>query len=288
MMRNEEKIIEMIKNIALEDDNVHAVIRTNLKPVRDYAFKYEFYFIVKDIEEYSNDNVFEKCFGDRILLYRGDNNYPEFFPDTKAHLMIFRDGVTIVINTMDKDTFISKYNGEIKHENVWMGDTYQKILDKENILMIEDRLEEKQILFSERPSKTQYLGTIDEFWWVLKSFAEYILRKELLAAMFYLNTPVRELLNRMIKWNIYLNNNVPIDMGILDSNMEQLLDEDYFSLYKKTYPASDYDSLWEAFNAVTVLWGKVGREVADKCGFVYPADTERDMLRLISELENMN
>lgn len=254
VMRKENEIVELVKAVAFNDDNVYAVIRTNLKPVREYSYKYEFYFIVKDTEKYSDDNVFEQCFGDRILLYRGDKNYPEFFPGTKAHLMIFRDGVTIVINTMDKDTFFSKYSGESKHENVWMGDTYQKILDKENIIAIEDRLEENQTLFSDRPTEQDYAGTIDEFWWVLKSFAEYILREELLSAMFYLNMPVRDLLNKMIKWHIFLENGKPVDMGILDSNMEQLLDVEYFSLYKKTYPTGECESLWIAYSAVTELF----------------------------------
>lgn len=70
------------------------------------------------MEKYSNDDVFRKCFGERILLYRGDKNYPDMFPNTKAHLMVYRDGVTIVINVIDKETFLCKYSGELEYENV--------------------------------------------------------------------------------------------------------------------------------------------------------------------------
>ncbi len=39
--------------------------------------------IIRNIIEYAesdeDDSVFEKTFGDRILLFRGDNNYPGMF-----------------------------------------------------------------------------------------------------------------------------------------------------------------------------------------------------------------
>ena len=125
-MRTEKVIINLIMDTALKDENVRAVIRTDLLPVREYLFTYNFYFVVNEVEKYDNDEVFGTCFGERILLFRSDRNYPEMFPNTKAHLMVFRDGVTIVVNAIDIDTFLSKYHGELEYENVWMGDTFQK------------------------------------------------------------------------------------------------------------------------------------------------------------------
>ena len=73
-------------------------------------------------------------------------------------------------------------------------------------------------------------------------------------------------------------------MGILDSNMEKLLKEELFSLYKKTYPTADYERIWEAFDAVVKLWTTIGNDVAERCGYAYPLDTEKNMLSLISTL----
>ena len=278
----------MIKNIldvAGDDESVRAVIRTDLFPKRKYGY-YNFYFVVNDTEKYDSD-IFVNCFSERILLYRGDKNYPQMFPNnTKAHLMVFRDGTTIAITIMDKDTFMARYNGEQDHENVWIGDTYKKILDKDGILSEIERLDETQTLFAQKPSEEEFTGVCNEFWWVLKTFAEYTLRKELPSAMFYLNMSVRDLLHRMIKWYIYLKAGQAVDMGILDGNMEKLLDEDMFSLYKQTYPAAEYDQMWEAFDAVAQLWHLTGKEVAGLCGYVYPEDTETEMMRLISALRD--
>ena len=282
-MRSEKEVLDAVLRVAAADDAVRAVIRTNLVPKRKYDY-YNFCFVVTDIERFDGD-VFATCFGDRILLYRGDRNYPELFPNnTKAHLMVFRDGVTIVINAMDKDAFLARYYGEPNHENVWIGDTYLKILDKDGTLPAIERLSEKQTWFAQKPSEEEFHETCNEFWWVLKTFAEYTLRKELPSAMFYLNVAVRDLLNRLIRWDLFLRAGQPVDMGILDCNMEKLLDEDRFSLYKKTYPTADYESIREAFHAVVKLWSITAGEVAAHCGYDYAKETEADMLRFISDL----
>ena len=284
-MRTEKEVINTVLNVAVEDESVRAVIRTNLLPKRKYDY-YNFCFVVNDPEKYDSD-VFENCFGERILLYRGDRNYPDLFPDnTKAHLMVFRDGTTIAVNIMGKAAFLARYNGEQNHENVWIGDTYLKLLDKDHMLPEIERLDEQQTWFAEKPSEEKFIGTCNEFWWVLKTFAEYTLRKELPSAMFYLNVAVRDLLNRMIRWYLLLHAGQPVDMGILDSNMEKLLGEELFSLYKKTYPSADDEHIWESFDAVVKLWTTVGKDVALRCGYTYPADTEKNMLRLINSLRD--
>lgn len=149
-----------------------------------------------------------------------------------------------------------------------------------------DGLEETQTLFSGKPTEEEFNGSCSEFWWVLKTFAEYTLRKELPAAMFYLNNPVRDMLNKMIRWHIYLKVGKPVDMGILDSNMEKLLEEEYFRLYEKTYPNADYDSIWKAYYAVVKLWSGIGRDVAENLGFHYPDKAELDMLEFIENIKN--
>ena len=280
-MRSEKEVIDNVLNVAGEDEAVRAVIRTNLLPKRKYDY-YNFCFVVSDIEKYDHD-VFASCFGKRILLYRGDKNYPELFPNkTKAHLMVFSDGITIAINIMDKDTFLSRYNGEQKHENVWIGDTYIKIMDKDCMLPEIERLDEKQTWFAHKPSEEEFSETCNEFWWVLKTFAEYTVRKELPSAMFYLNVAVRDLLNKMIRWNLFLKAGHPVNMGILDGNMEKLLGEERFSTYKKTYPTADHDSIKGAFDAVVMLWDMVAGEVSILCGYTYPKDEEINMLSYIN------
>lgn len=283
-MRTENAIVQEIVEYAHTDDNIRAVIRTNLLPVREYLYSYQFYFIVNDIAPYEDDTVFARCFGERILLYRGDKNYPDMFQNTKAHLMVYHDGITLVIDAMDRETFLRKYNGEDVHDNVWIGDTYQKILDKDGLLPEIERLEETQTIFAGVPTEEEFAGICNEFWWVLKTFAEYTLRKELPASMFYLNVAVRDLLNRMLRWYIYLNDGKPVDLGILDSSFEKFLDEKVFLLYKKTYPDADYEHIWQAYDAVTELWNHAGRVIAEKQGFCYPEDDEKNMLEFVQKL----
>ena len=285
-MRNEREIIAEIMDAAMQDDSVRVVIRTDLLPERKYLYTYNFCFVVNDIDKYDGD-IFQSCFGERILLFRGDRNYPEMFPGAKAHLMVFRDGVTIVIHAMDANTFLARYDRKNAYANVWIGDTYQKLLDKDNLLPEIERLEEKQTVFESAPSREEFDNINREFWWVMKTFAEYTLREELLSSMFYLNNAVRDLLNRMIRWYIYLKAGEPVNMGILDSRMEELLDADLFRLYRKTYPGADYTQIWEAFESVTELWRKTGYFIAERCGFEYPEKTDRDMTAFILCLKEL-
>ncbi len=283
-MRQENEVIENILSVAKQDDAVRAVVRANLVK-REYIHSYEFYFIVNDTDKFEDD-VFEKAFGERILLYRADKNYPGMFPDTKAHLMVFRDGITIVVNAIEIKAFLARYNRENVYENVWIGDTFKVILDKDNVLPEVDRMEETQTLFAGKPSEEEFLGTCNEFFWVLKTFSEYALRKELPAAMFYLNDPVRGMLNKMIRWHIYLKQGKPVDMGVLDANMEKLLEEEMFLLYKKTYPTAEPEQLWKAFDSAVELWYRTAVSVAGKCGFAYPEETEKKMLDFIQSNRN--
>ena len=284
-MKQEKEVIEQILSAAAQDGNVRAVIRTNLLPGRKYIHPFEFCFIVNETEPFEND-VFETAFGDRILLYRGDKNYPEMFPDTKAHLMVFRDGITIVINAMGMNAFLARFNREKAYDNVWIGDTFKVLLDKDNILPQAERLEETQTIFAGTPTEQEFLGTCNEFFWVLKTFSEYTLRKELPAAMFYLNNPVRDLLNRMIRWHLYRKRGSPVDLGILDGNMEKLLEKEWFLLYRRTYPTAEYEQIWKAYDAVLELWRLAADSVAAEYGFRYPGETEGNMASFIRTLRD--
>ena len=284
-VRTEAEIIDRVLQIAAADEGVRAVVRTDLLPVRAYLRSFNFAFIVNDVEGYGGD-VFRDRLGERILLFRADRNYPEMFPNAKAHLMVFRDGVTIVINAMDRDAFLAKYGASREREDVWIGQTYQKLLDKDGMLPMANRLDESQTLFAERPSEAAFLGACDEFWWVMKTLAEYTLREELPAAMYYLNISVRGPLNRLLRWYLYLRSGRPVDMGILDGNLEALLGDALFQMYRATYPDADYGHIWDAFDAAAGLWRRVGSAIAEHCGFEYPRKTEEDMLAFIRNLKH--
>ena len=239
-----------------------------------------------DPAEYDGDAAFKSCFGGRILLFRPDKSYPELFPGVAAHRMVFRDGVTIAVDAMDRAAFLRRYGREQTHENVWFADTFQVLLDKDALLPNIGRSEETQTLFDQVPTQADFCRACTEFWWVMKTFAEYTRTHALPAAMFCLNDPVRGLLNRMLRWQLRLRAGGPVDMGVLDGNLEKLLEKEEFLLYEKTYPDAAYAHIWEAFDAVAALWHRAACAVADFCGFAYAQETEDAMLEFLRELRN--
>lgn len=284
-MRTEKEVIDRIKQYAAKASNVQAVIRTNLVPVREYLYSYEFYFIVENIEDFEDDDIFEYCFGERILLYRGERNYPDVLDGMKAHLMVYQDGITLVINAISKARFKEKYVAK-NTENAWISGTYEVILDKRGEYINVGRTDE-ELLFYEIPEIKDFKGCCGEFYWVLKTYAEYVLRKEIPAAMFYLNLSVRDVVNRMIRWYICLREKRPVELGILDSYLDRYLPEKLWACYCETYACADEASMWKAFDAMTSVFHLAGQEVASEIGAAFPDEQEQDMMRFIKGLKCM-
>lgn len=93
--------------------------------------------------------------------------------------------------------------GRKNSENVWISGTFQVLLDKDGSYADVGR-EKENLLFYEVPDRKDFEGCCSEFFRVLKTCAKSVLRKEIPAAMFYLNLSVRDVLNRMIRWYICL------------------------------------------------------------------------------------
>lgn len=280
-MRTESEVIDNVLELAEQDNEVRAVIRTDLLPIREYPY-YNFYFIVNDMKKYEDDSLYETSLGERILLYRGDINYPEILKGAKAHLMVFKDGVTIVIKAITLEMFMERYNVSEK------GDTFRKLLDKEKILPDIDNNDGSNLICLDKPSENEFNGTCMEYFWVLKTFAEYIMRRELPAAMFYLNISVRDMLDRIIRWHIAFKYDYSVSCGILNSYFGKYLEEDMYHLYENTYPTSEYDSIWNAYDNVVKLFHEVGKSVASDFGYTYPERTEQAMLEFIDQMKNKN
>lgn len=277
-MRTEDQVIENVLAVARQDKEVRAVIRTDILPIRKYPY-YNFYYIVRDMEKYEDDTLYATCLGERILLYRGDKNYPEILKGAKAHLMVFKDGVTIVIKAITLEMFIERYNSSEK------GDTFKKLLDKENILPEIDDHDDSKLICLDKPTKESFHGTCMEYFWVLKTFAEYIMRKELPAAMFYLNISVRDMLDRMIRWHIAYRHHYLVSCGTLNSYFKRYLEADLYYLYERTYPTADDESIWQAYEYVVKLFHEVGKRIADDFKYTYPEQIEQDILEFIKQMK---
>ena len=94
-----------------------------------------------------------------------------------------------------------------------------------------------------------------------------------------------EHVQNMLYWYLALKEQRPIEVGILGSNLEKLLELELFHIYKKTYPAADYESIWESYQAVVSLWNIVGHRIAEQCDFEYPELQEKEMLQFVNNLK---
>lgn len=144
---------------------------------------------------------------------------------------------------------------------------------------------EEELLFYEIPKVKDFEGCCSEFFWVLKTYAEYVLRKEIPAAMFYLNLSVRDVLNRMVRWYICLQNKGPVGLGILDSYLERYLPEDIWEGYCRTYVCAEQIFMWDALDEMTEVFHRTAVEVAVRINTVFPDRQQQAMLDFIAWLK---
>lgn len=55
-------------------------------------------------------------------------------------------------------------------------------------------------------------------------------------------------------------------------------------LYRATNPKAEEESLWAAYDATARLFHIVATKIADRLGFVYPREMEKDMIALMEKL----
>lgn len=135
--------------------------------------------------------------------------------------------------------------------------------------------------------KEAYRNTCAEFFWETQNMAKGLKRDELSFAMFIRDISLRDMLNRMMDTYIGMNNDYKVSVGTLGKYRKQYLSHDEYELYKCTYLSNTTEDQWKSLLCMIDLFGSLGRQIAVKYGFHYPAENEqyiRDYLhRVIQE-----
>ncbi len=70
-MRNEKEMLDMIINVANEDENIQAVVlygsRADKTVNKDIYQDYDIIFVVNEIDKYHDSDYYRECFGERVI-----------------------------------------------------------------------------------------------------------------------------------------------------------------------------------------------------------------------------
>ncbi|MCH5340861.1 MAG: aminoglycoside 6-adenylyltransferase [Acetatifactor sp.] len=277
-MRTPDEIIELVLNIARNDENIRAVMMTGSRanpdcPVDIYQ-DFDMVYFVRDVSAYwDNMQWIEEQFGKPSLVQKpesmelmppdGDGNY--------AYLMIFPDGNRI-------DLQITRYS---YYDD---GEPSIILLDKDNGLP--ELAIKKDFWYVRKPNQKIFSDCCNEFHWCLNNVAKGIAREELSYAMEQLNHYVRDMLIQMLSWCVGVQHNFSVSVGKNGKYFKKFLPPQIYERFTKTYSDAAYEHIWAAAFEMLYLFGDVARDVAEQLGFLYDEDEEKGIENYMKKVKN--
>jgi aminoglycoside 6-adenylyltransferase len=122
-----------------------------------------------------------------------------------------------------------------------------------------------------RPSESEYLALIEEFWWSTTYVAKSLWRGELVFSRWCLDQDIKlNTLRRMLEWRIETDHHWSLKPGIYGRGLERWLPPDIWSDFAGTYVGLDLENSWAALFRTNALFRRVAREAGATLGYTYP------------------
>lgn len=279
-MRDERQMMELILGYARQDERVRAVIlngsRANPDATRDIFQDYDIVYVVTDVEPFVRDRSWLAVFGERLIMQTPDD--PALFPGDGigpgyAYLMQFTDG-----NRIDLTLFPAGRLADLREDSLSV-----LLLDKDGRIgsfpppSVRDYLPQP-------PTAKRFEACCNEFWWVSTYVAKGLRRGELPYAKAMMEGPVRHMLIRMLEWEVGLLSGWAADPGKNGKYLERHLPEAEWAAFVRTYPDGTYEAMWSALFAMGGLFRTVAEAVADRCGFTYNRQEDKNVTGYLRHL----
>lgn len=277
-MRTEKEILDLIINIAKNDERIRAVLmvgsRANPKAPKDKYQDYDITYFVNDIcPFYNNNDWIKKHFGEPKIM-----QLPECMellpPSGDGHfcwLMIFDDG-----NRIDLSIEFTPYIDD--------GEPAIILLDKDGFFPKLDEPSDKH-WHIKPPTEKLFFDCCNEFWWCLNNVAKGIARDELPYAMHMYNVYVRDMLDKMTEWFIGINNNFSVSSGEMGKYFKNYLSPSIYEMYMKTYSDSNYNHFWISIFIACEMFHLLAVTVANYLNVLYNQKEENAMIEYLNKVK---
>lgn len=277
-MRTSEQVLELILNIAKNDENIRAVLMTGSRanqdcPVDRYQ-DFDIVYFVRDVAPYWDNMIWiREQFGMPSVMQKPESMQliPPDNDGSYVYLMIFPDG-----NRIDLQITADPYIDD--------GEPAVVLLDKDGSLPpIEPK---KDFWYVKRPDQKIFSDCCSEFHWCLNNVAKGIARDELSYAMEQLNHYVRDMLILMLGWHVGTQHNFSVSVGKRGKYFKKLLPLPFYERFAKTYSDADYGHMWDAAFEMLYLFGEAARAVAEQLGYAYDEEQEKGIETYMKQVKN--
>ncbi len=266
-MRSEEKMYELIMNIAKADDRVAAVYmngsRTNPNASKDIFQDYDIVYVVRETKSFIEDKEWIHKFG-KILYMQYPDESPDYPNDKKNHygwLMQFEDGVRMDL-TIQTISFAK--------EHIYDDKLCRILLDKEDILPAMPDATDRDY-YVKKPTEAQFWACTNEFWWCSNNIAKGLWREEMPYVQDMTNFVVRKQLEKMLSWKVGIKTDFQVSVGKSAKYLYRWLEPDEYQGYLNTYFGGNIAEAWTAVLHMCDLFEQTAVYVGSRLGYPYNA-----------------
>lgn len=282
-MRTEKEMLDVIINIAKEDERIRAVImngsRVNPNVKRDCFQDYDIMYVVNDIQSFTSNHNWVHRFGE-IMIVQMPEEMSLVQPDEDGkfpYLMQFMDGNRIDLTLVPVE-LIKKFVGQ---------DSLSKLLlDKDNCMEGFPPASDKDYLIK-KPTEKEFLDCCNEFWWCSTNVAKGLWREEFSYAKGMLEGPVRDMFIVMLEWHIGMKTDFTVNTGKFGKHFEQYIEEDMWEQFKRTFSNAEYENIWESFFVMSDLFREVANEIANTYEYQYPQEDDDKVTNYLKHVKTL-
>jgi aminoglycoside 6-adenylyltransferase len=281
-MRSEKEMLDLILNVAEQDDNIRAVImngsRVNPNAKKDPFQDFDIVYFVREVEPYKRNNAFVSQFGE-LMIMQTPEDMGEPPPDNDGHyayLMQFLDGNRIDLSFYSLETIGANLSDSLT----------VVLLDKDGLIQELPAPGDRDYL-PQKPTSKQFDDCCNEFWWVSTYVAKGLWRDELTYAKYMLDVVVREELIKMLTWYVGIQTDFQKSPGKMGKYFKQFLAPETWDQLQSTYVDWQPEHIWDSIFAMGDLFRETGQAVAKHFDFHYPEQDDRNVTNHLHYVRNL-
>lgn len=133
-----------------------------------------------------------------------------------------------------------------------------------------------------RPRAADFARIVEEFYSDAPSVAKHLMRGDLMAAKHDLDHDMKQVyLRRLLEWQVALDTDWNVPFRSHGKGLKRRISGERWQQLEAGYAGSSIEDNWRALDATLALFREVGEDVANRLGFVYPAELHRRVCRFL-------
>jgi len=280
-------VVDRLVRWANADDDVRALMLTSSRAspsaAVDTLSDYDVVVVLRDIASATADESWLREYGTPLVQFRDRAELHGIA--TATRLVLYEDGTKIDYQVWPAGLLRRLAIEPRLPDNLDVG--YVVLVDKDNLT---EQLKAPSYAahIPKRPTESEFLDVVEEFWWESQYLAKALWRDELLPAKYSFDVVMKlNLLRRMLEWLVELDRDWSIRPGRMGRELKARLDPELWPEVEVTFVGSSIDENWDALFRCTALFGKVARSVAAGLGYHYPDDMESAMTRYLKRVQEL-